>query len=686
VETLLHAGLSNALSATFLALLVACLGRALARRPALLHCLWLLVLVKLVMPPLYEVPIPWLASLGAGGTEQPVSCLVPIEITSDLQRLDAAVPDVQLPADGSAQAYAVELRPEANIGPAQSGPGLARATFFDGLALDWTRLLATIWLAGSAATLVLTCYRIVRFQLLLRLALPASEEVQDWVDELARGVGLARTPGVWLVAAKLSPMLWVLGRRPRLIIPIDLWKGLDHQERATLIVHELAHLKRGDHRVRFFELALTVIYWWHPVLWWVRRALRNVEEQCCDAWVIWAFPHAAKCYAETLLETLDFLNQADHSEPLLASGFGKVQHLRKRLTMIMCGTTPRLVSFWGTLGSLALATVLLPVSASWAQKPAQDQNVEVVLQVDDEPVVVTEDVTKKGGPGSGENVRLIVKAIDGKTISDEPVAEVREIHSSRPQIVLRELTGVLDDSNSNVNLIIKSDDAPDVVVSGSLDEAMSKLKKQLEALGKKSPLSDADKKRQRSLERAAAELKKVAQQLKQIESADDKKSGVTITKKPEIITSRVVVRNLKDLADLKLSDEQKAQIREARERVAKLTKEFAVKRKELAEARGTLSKLQGRLAPNVLTYDIKGPDGPIKFEVKDDAKIGVGVGIGVGSSAKKPSAASDKLNFLVKTIEKERSSGSDRERIEVLEKKLKELLDEVARLKGGDKK
>ena len=56
METILHAGLSNAISATFLALLVACLSRVLARRPAVLHCLWLLVLLKLVTPPLYRGP------------------------------------------------------------------------------------------------------------------------------------------------------------------------------------------------------------------------------------------------------------------------------------------------------------------------------------------------------------------------------------------------------------------------------------------------------------------------------------------------------------------------------------------------------------------------------------------------------------------------------------------------------
>ena len=55
VETLYRAGLSNAVSATVLAVVVACLGRVLGRRPAVLHCLWLLVLLKLVTPPLYEV-------------------------------------------------------------------------------------------------------------------------------------------------------------------------------------------------------------------------------------------------------------------------------------------------------------------------------------------------------------------------------------------------------------------------------------------------------------------------------------------------------------------------------------------------------------------------------------------------------------------------------------------------------
>ena len=50
MDTLLHVGLGNALAATVLALLAAATGR-LCRRPAVTHALWLLVLLKLVTPP-----------------------------------------------------------------------------------------------------------------------------------------------------------------------------------------------------------------------------------------------------------------------------------------------------------------------------------------------------------------------------------------------------------------------------------------------------------------------------------------------------------------------------------------------------------------------------------------------------------------------------------------------------------
>ena len=57
MEWLVHAMLSNALAVTVLAMLVAILGRA-CRRPALIHGLWLVVMLKLVTPPVVPVSLP----------------------------------------------------------------------------------------------------------------------------------------------------------------------------------------------------------------------------------------------------------------------------------------------------------------------------------------------------------------------------------------------------------------------------------------------------------------------------------------------------------------------------------------------------------------------------------------------------------------------------------------------------
>ncbi len=59
-QTLLHAGVVNAILATLLAMMVALLARLFRGRPALVHGLWLLVLLKLVTPPVVPLPLPWL--------------------------------------------------------------------------------------------------------------------------------------------------------------------------------------------------------------------------------------------------------------------------------------------------------------------------------------------------------------------------------------------------------------------------------------------------------------------------------------------------------------------------------------------------------------------------------------------------------------------------------------------------
>src|SRR5205807_7205667 len=119
----------------------------------------------------------------------------------------------------------------------------------------------------------------------------------------------------------------------------------------------------------WLELVALGLYWWCPLVWRARRHLQEAEEECCDAWVVWLMPGAARGYALALVETVDFMANARIALPPAASGIGHVRLLQRRLTMIMRGTTPRSLTWGSGLAVLGLGALLLPLMPSWAQTP-----------------------------------------------------------------------------------------------------------------------------------------------------------------------------------------------------------------------------------------------------------------------------------------------------------------------------
>jgi beta-lactamase regulating signal transducer with metallopeptidase domain len=382
VETILQIGLSNAFAATVLAVLAAAVG-SLCRRPALVHSLWLLVLLKLVTPPLVSVPIPWLARPDSAAQEAKLLA-VPIEIADtgsggedNLQSSEEGTQlgtDEAFPATRPASLSSVE-NVESGTSADNSDGFLEQDKIEAGAPIilghiQWGTAVLSLSLTGSVLWFVLTVVRVWRFRALLRRASLAPSAVREEAQRVAVSLGLKDCPGVFLVPGSIPPLLWALAGPARLFVPKALWERLNSEQRVTLLAHELAHLRRGDHWIRLFELAARGLYWWHPVVWWASRELREAEEQCCDAWVVWALPKAARAYATALVETVDFLSETPTAMPLAASGMGHVHDLRRRLTMIMRGSTPRMLSGTGLLAVLALRALSLPLLPTWAQPPA----------------------------------------------------------------------------------------------------------------------------------------------------------------------------------------------------------------------------------------------------------------------------------------------------------------------------
>jgi WD40 repeat protein/beta-lactamase regulating signal transducer with metallopeptidase domain len=367
MTTLLAIVLANAACAAVLAIPAFLLGRY-GRRPALAHALWLLVLLKLVTPPVMRPTLFWLPAEMAPAAKTPVAYAP----GSPGRTPVAYAPGSPLPpvayAPGSPKstpvAYApgspvealVELRATEEMAaqlPAASAESNGIGSF-----------LAVVWLLGAGTCLARVLLYAARFAGLLAAARPAPADLQEQAREIARHMGMKRCPAVWLIPGSLPPMVWGVGPA-RILFPVRLLDRLGSDERASLLAHELGHVARRDHVVRWLELAVATVYWWYPLVWWARRQMHEREEECCDAWAAGAV--SARVYASAILEAVDFLAESRPHVPSVACPLAAAQALRQRLVLVMTRQTPPGLSGPLRMAVLALFVAvapLLPVLAS----------------------------------------------------------------------------------------------------------------------------------------------------------------------------------------------------------------------------------------------------------------------------------------------------------------------------------
>src|SRR5262249_40386419 len=137
---------SNAVMATALALLVAVIA-GVARRPALTHVLWLLVLLKLITPGIIRLPVSW-PTAEVSSSEPHTTSLSPLAASSTTET-DA------LPNSDQAQEVTVLIYPAADSSNLEAAPERTDSLptgFWQSLSERMSPLwlwFAPLWIAGS---------------------------------------------------------------------------------------------------------------------------------------------------------------------------------------------------------------------------------------------------------------------------------------------------------------------------------------------------------------------------------------------------------------------------------------------------------------------------------------------------------------------------------------------------------
>jgi|GEM_PF-5516822 len=321
--------------------------RYLRIRPHVCHALWLLVLVKLITPTFFAVPV----SIGWAGIGQEKN-----------ERLANT-----LPAIGSARSGVDEP-----IRPGVQGEKAMPAQTLD--AMLTLRFAVAVSVLGSLALLLMCVSRVQQIERLVRHAEPASQWLQERVAVASRQMRLKRVPSIRIVHGTISPFLWGTWRGPLIILPIGLISTMDPESVDLIIKHELAHYARRDHWTNSFATTLTILFWWNPVVWWARRELRIQQEWCCDRMVLAQDRNQSVRYAETLLAAVDFVASNAVTCPSPATTFGSCNTLKRRVEMIVAQHSLPFKSNWVSVFLFAL--IVLPLGLANAEEEKKDWSAE----------------------------------------------------------------------------------------------------------------------------------------------------------------------------------------------------------------------------------------------------------------------------------------------------------------------
>ncbi|WP_339683278.1 M56 family metallopeptidase [Gimesia maris] len=345
------------------------------RRSHLTCLLWLVVLLKFMTPPV------WDSSMGLfcwiqNGLPAKVSPSQPPDEPEILTRTESmrlltgddmgklpvvtANPDFKVTIHENETMRQTPVRLETTAIPVQptaenSGQPAAHYSVKEIGVLIWMTvglLIATMMLVRY-----LRCWHIIR-----RAGEQSHPELNRLLERLCAELKLKRRVRLLITHSRMGPA--VIGLlRPIIILPTAITESRSLKELEPVLAHELIHIRRGDLWIGLLQLLASVVWWFHPLVWFTGRRLKFEIEQCCDEEVLAELNCDPRQYAACLLEILE-LKQTLTAVPVVP-GVRPVEITSKRLERIMRlgqGCQKR-TPWWCWMIFVTLAAVVLPGAA-----------------------------------------------------------------------------------------------------------------------------------------------------------------------------------------------------------------------------------------------------------------------------------------------------------------------------------
>jgi beta-lactamase regulating signal transducer with metallopeptidase domain len=295
------------------------------------YLLWLMVLVKCLVPPVMPVPLP--------GVAKTVEHIFPNrnDMIQDTRPAgDAAKPQVLVSSPVASRQVISRARP----------PFWERT--------DWQLWLAAAWGAGAWGYLMVALVKAWRIQAGLKQARswPDLELECEFLD-IAKAVGVERRPQLRLIRGLGQPFVWGI-LRGSIYLPEAFGQQGTCRERMLVMGHELAHVLRWDALVNFVQVIVQAVFFFHPLVWWLNKIIRHEREKCCDEMTVANLRVDSREYGSAIVDRLaTYYEPACPASSLAISGHAKDLEDRVK-SLLQPGRT-----FYRGLSAPAMITLFL---------------------------------------------------------------------------------------------------------------------------------------------------------------------------------------------------------------------------------------------------------------------------------------------------------------------------------------
>jgi HEAT repeat protein len=268
------------------------------------HAVWSAALVGVIVIPLVSIVVPWRMGVLPSGWASSAPDGAAFSSPEDLSTTPTPTPT---PSTGGKDFATTNAGPSSR--PDESAPFAATIEsqdtpeaigFVSRLASDPWRLAIFAWLAIAGLILARILFGMAWMWRLARRAEPLSGPA--WLLPLGRVTErLDLRTAVRVVRSDAAAMPVTCGvLRPAIVLPEES-EAWTEERREAVLLHELAHVRRGDLATHLIAWVACSLYWFHPLAWIAARRLRHESERACDDLVLGAGTRASE-YASHLLD------------------------------------------------------------------------------------------------------------------------------------------------------------------------------------------------------------------------------------------------------------------------------------------------------------------------------------------------------------------------------------------------